>query len=168
MFVRTQHSYNEKALSGLYHSSKEGRIILNELATMPRQQETLLESLEKRLAGHKEITRRGIVTFFKTLETFGVGEFIPGRRGHSSRFKWEVDSVNVSRLDVEFPNGNGEPVQAEQYKHEQGKHEQGSNVITHKFQLRPEMVVSINLPSNITVSEAARFCKFIESLPFGE
>src|SRR5690348_13748672 len=91
-----QRSYNDKAINALYLTNEVAKVVLEELASMPRQDETLIENFEHKLVRkHDDVTRRDIVTVFKQLEEYGAGEFIPGRRGHPSRFRWEVDSLKV-------------------------------------------------------------------------
>lgn len=145
-------TYNEKALNGLYHSNSVARTLLKELAGMPRQDETLVDVLENKLIKEKKpVSRREMVLFFKHLEEYGVGEMIVGRKGHPSRFRWEVDSINVGNQDA------GVPVASPAVQ----------SLITHRYQLRPELAISFELPTDITVSEAYRLTQFLSSLPFG-
>lgn len=156
---------NEKAINGLYHSDHIAHTLLNELAKMPRQDETYLDELEKKLMKDKRaVPRRQLVGFFKRLEDFGVGELIVGRKGHATRFHWEVDSLAIARPDEPQPAQippppigglEGLPISA------------GPVVlISHRFQLRPELVITVQLPSDITTVEADRLSGFLRSLPF--
>jgi hypothetical protein len=40
-------------------------------------------------------------------------------------------------------------------------------LISHRYQLRPQSAVTINLPADLTKTEAERLAAFIQSLPFG-
>lgn len=154
-----ENNFNEKAINGLYLSNSSARTILKELANMPRQDETLIETLEKKLSKtHSEITRREIVTLFKALDEYGAGEFVPGRRGHPSRFRWEVDSIRLSVA--------GESGKATELTPSFAAVEAPVVLITHRYQLRPDMVITLSLPSNISQTEANRLSQFINSLPF--
>jgi hypothetical protein len=77
---------NQKATDVFFHSSKDTQVVLNQLAAMPRQKETLIDEIESRLS-HK-LSRRDIVAVFKALDTCGAGELIEGCVEHPSRFRW--------------------------------------------------------------------------------
>lgn len=159
-------NFNERAVNALYVSNQAAKVVLKELASMPRQDETNIESIEKRLIrNHEEITRREIVTVFRKLDEYGAGEFIPGRRGHPSRFRWAVDSINVSTVDVSFTKNDGispsgPPVNLPAFAAE------STVMIMHHYQLRKELLLSLQLPGDITSIEAHRLAQFIQSLPF--
>lgn len=158
-------NFNERAVNALYVSNQSAKIVLKELASMPRQDETNIESIEKRLIrNHEEITRRDIVTVFRKLDEYGAGEFIPGRRGHPSRFRWAVDSINVSTVDVSFSKNDGvpsgPPINLPVFAGE------STVMIIHHYQLRKELLLSLQLPGDITSVEAHRLAQFIQSLPF--
>jgi hypothetical protein len=38
--------------------------------------------------------------------------------------------------------------------------------LVHKYQLRPDLVVSLQLPANLTVTEASRLGEFVKTLSF--
>jgi hypothetical protein len=157
-----ERSFNEKAINGLYLSNQAARTILKELASMPRQDETLIETLEKKLSkSHSEITRREIVSLFKALDEYGAGEFVPGRRGHPSRFRWEVDSIRLASGDAV-----SSPRQSEQHLAPSFAAAESLLLITHRYQLRPDMVISLSLPADISQTEAYRLAQFVNSLPF--
>jgi hypothetical protein len=40
-------------------------------------------------------------------------------------------------------------------------------LISDRYQLRPQSAVTINLPADLTKTEAERLARFIQSLPFG-
>lgn len=155
---------NERGVTSLYHSSPAARAILNSIAAMPKQKETRLDVLEERLSDDKEVNRRNMVTVFKQLEDFGVGEFIPGRKGHPSRFVWHVDSVNISTLDVAPLPHHREEMRTAQPAAEGHS---TSFLITHRFQLRQDLAVTFLLPADISAAEALRLSNFIQTLPFG-
>lgn len=151
---------NEKAINGLYHSNKAYRAILNAVAGMPRQSETVLDTLENKLDG--DVTRRDITGFFKLLEEYGAGEFIEGRRGHPSRFRWSVDSINVTTMDVpHVPQ-----IHVEQPVRYQEQPAHVPTLIAHRYQLRADLAIALQLPSDLTPTEAHRLSQFIQSLPF--
>ena len=144
-----KHRPNQKALDALYHSH-DASFILNELASMARQDETILDGLETRLT-EKDISRRGIVYLFKKLQEYGAGELIVGRKGHPSRFKWTVDSIGIHPIQDDIPVP---------------KAQNQSTLLAHTYPLRPGLVTTFELPSDITTIEARRLSQFIQSLPF--
>lgn len=158
-------NYNENAVNALYTSNKVASTILKELAAMPRQDETVIDTIENKLIKEKKaVPRRDIVTFFKRLKEFGVGELIVGRKGHPSRFKWEVNSINVGSQ-----NGIGsKPDYRASAVLSADALPIGAPIvlIPHHYQLRPDLSINFHLPSDITTAEAHRLCQFISSLPF--
>lgn len=147
-------TYDQAALTGLYNSSTTGRAILQLLSAMPRQDETEIipfgNALRKK---HGEIQHRDIVKTFKQLADYGVGEFIEGRRGHPSRFRWEVDSLHIMQkgpATEQVASPPGIP----------------SILADYHYPLRPSLTVLLQLPTDISQAEAQRLCQFISSLPF--
>ena len=60
----------------------------------------------------------------------------------------------------------GETDQLEEVSPEDEREENGDNdFFEHKFHLRPDLSVTIELPTDLTPQEAARMSRFIETLP---
>lgn len=158
----TRSNYNGRAINALFITNAIAQIVLKELSAMPRQDETLIENFEQKIVRkHEEVSRREIVSVFKRLEEYGAGEFIPGRRGHPSRFRWEVDSLNIGEESTN-PTPAAPAVTAANHITESPK----TLLISHHYQLRPDLLISLNLPTDITTTEASRLGQFINSLPF--
>ena len=132
---------------------------------MPRQAQTELAKIEDLLMkNHKDVSRRDVVAIFRTMEEFGAGEFIPGRRGHPSRFRWDVDSINLIALEQPKPLPPSVPAPMQESKPIDFL--TPTVLINHRYQLRADLIISIQLPSDIITSEARRLNLFISSLPF--
>jgi hypothetical protein len=153
-------NYNDKAINALFLTNTTAQNVLKELSTMPRQDETLIENFEqKMLRKHEDVSRRDIVSVFKRLEEYGAGEFIPGRRGHPSRFRWGVDSLKVG-------DEKEEPAQQPVPAQENSRAYSSNIMLSHHYQLRPDLIISVTLPADISTNEAHRLGQFINSLPF--
>jgi hypothetical protein len=89
--------------------------------------------------------------FYSTLEREeAVGQFVVGRRGKKSRFKWSVPMLAYLRQLLEKASPG-----------------QGSltNLLRYPYALRAGFVVDLTLPADLTSREAERLCKFIQSIP---
>jgi hypothetical protein len=61
----------------------------------------------------------------------------------------------------------GEPTDVEPISgEEENDEEEQEELLEHRFRLRPDMVVPIELPADITAAEAERLSNFIHSIPF--
>src|SRR5690606_27511620 len=106
------------------------------------------------------------VEFFKQLAEANCGEFVVGRKGHSSRFEWGVGLVSVGRVasgqlnqverlaDVELSRELDDGADAE------------PDELNHRFKLRPDFEVDLRLPRDLTTAEAGRLADFARTLPF--
>jgi hypothetical protein len=111
-----------------------------------------------------EPVRSLLVRALKMLEDEGGGKFISGRRGKKSRFQPSPALANAlearedSRVGTEASSvGRTRTASADQ-----------APFVTHQFALREELVVTLQLPSNLTERESERLAGFIRTLPFGE
>ncbi len=100
--------------------------------------------------GDESANRRSIIHFLKDLDAAGYGRFITGRKGYKSRFEWGLPALQVTTNESTS----------------QMTREEAPAVITHRFALRIDYHVSIDLPSDMTEAEARRLSMFINSLPF--
>ena len=102
-----------------------------------------------------------MIWVFRKLESFGCGSFKVGRKGHQSRFEWDVKMVGVGQAAA------GETEQVEEVSPEEaGEENRGNSLFKHTFRLRPDQSVTVELPADLTSQEAARMARFIETLPF--
>jgi hypothetical protein len=107
-----------------------------------------------------EISRGGLIEVFRNLEAAGCGTFVVGRRGQPSRFAWQVGLVSVGQAAA----GKGEHI--EDISGDAVEEETGEQTLEHRFQLRPDQQVRLELPRDLTSREASRLADFIRTLPF--
>lgn len=158
---------NEKALNGLYHSDPDTRAVFIQRASMPRQDETIMDDFESGLAQKgKIIPHRKLVEFFKKLADFGAGEFIVGRKRHPSRFRWEVDSIKIAANYG--THGEHSPTIQHPNRPEAGRaiDSAPTKLLKHHYALRPELIITFQLPADLNSAEVVRLCQFLTSLPF--
>ena len=148
-------------MQALYNESAEAKAILDHFASRERNwRETTIDRLCWNLHQDGNAVSRGdVVRFFRRLEELGWGQFVPGRRGHQSRFEWTVGLVDVGRAAA------GEAVKIEAAPANQAA-EPVEDLLEHRFRLRKELDVPFRLPSDLTSIEAARLAAFIQTLPF--
>ena len=98
-----QQAVAEVDLDGLraaYDEDDSVRLIIHHFAERERnQRETHVERLAALLnKDGSKLSRSGIIRAFRRLDALGVGRFIPGRKGHPTRFAWRVKSLSVRGL----------------------------------------------------------------------
>lgn len=146
-------------LRQLYQSDETARAFLDHCAQRQRNQtETTIDrSLNnlKQLGG--TFTRADLIRVLKALAEIGCGEFVTGRRGWPLRFVWGTDMIGVGRVAA------GEDQQIEQYSEDE---EPTRSLLTHAFYLRPDTLVELELPIDLSPDEADRLAKFVNALPF--
>ncbi|MFQ5511989.1 MAG: hypothetical protein ACE5EO_09085 [Candidatus Krumholzibacteriia bacterium] len=127
--------------------------------------ETKLDDVEHGLAeGGAAPSRSELIDFFKALEELGLGTYIVGRRGRTSRFRWATDPVEAAVVAA-----GGAP-----HAGDSGMDDAGSDgadgaltgTITHEFVLRSDFTVKLMLPADLSTDEASRLAGFVKTLPF--
>jgi len=166
-------------IRALYTHNNEVReffdFVINTLKHSPKISH--VDSLAERLP------RRTLTTAFALLSTAGVGEYKRGRWQSGTRMIWSVallplalyargDDVDIAyivdepvheetqQVEVPMPREKVKPVQApapEPVK------EFIRTSYTHHFSLRPGVDVVIEIPEDLTASEATRLANFIKS-----
>lgn len=156
------------ALQTLYQSSREARWILDHFASRQRNRKvTTADRLYYVLnREHDEISRRDVIECFRQLEEIGCGEFIVGRQGYPSRFEWAVSLISAGQAAI----GEAEDVEAIgqdvlEAGEDDDSEEEHSGVGEHRFVLRRDFVVRIELRYDVTTMEASRLADFIKTLP---
>jgi hypothetical protein len=122
------------------------------------------ESTVAQIEDGAKLSRAFVVLAMKDLDRLGFGKFVVGRRGNQSRMIWNVSLGDLGRCAqgqvVEFENpelsesNSGSPELAK------------PGEFLHLYQLRPDLKISIRLPSDLTPGEAKRVADFILSLSF--
>jgi hypothetical protein len=119
------------------------------------------------LEGPTRLGRGALIEVFRKFEKIDLGKFIVGRRGHPSRFDWEVTPLSVGKIAVGEASKLTLPTEDEMDSAE-GDDPASSPpaLIRHSFRLRPDFTWEFQLPMNLTPTEAARLADFIKTLPF--
>jgi hypothetical protein len=154
-------------LRKLYGAGDEAKAVLDHFSKRERNQKTsTVRRLLVNLANDGVAMSRGqLVYVFKELEKLGCGDFKAGRKGHESRFLWNVSSKSVGQVaageDAEI-----EEVSAEAEEIDDADDDLDDDIIEHCYQLRPGLSVRLNLPADFSRREADRLAAFIKTLPF--
>jgi hypothetical protein len=154
------------ALAALYRSEAAAKAIFDHFAR--RQYNSAKTTVDRLQASLKqedyEVSRSDIIDFFRKLESAHCGEFVIGRKGHSSRFEWATSLISVGQAAA------GEvakvDVITEAEKAEDPEDETDAILVEHRYRLRPTFELKIMLPTDLTSSEAGRLADFIRTLPF--
>ncbi len=146
-------------LRKLYSSSPAARGILDHFASRERNwRTTTVDRIQANVGDN--VSRGDVIEVFKKLEECGCGEFKVGRKGWSSRFDWAAQMVSVGQAAA------GETEQVEEVTEEDLGEEEAETLLKHVYRLRSEIVVTLELPKNLTTTEADRLAQYILTLPF--
>jgi len=153
-------------LRGLYARDQSAKVILDYFAT---RKKALTESTADRVAGVVKLSYPEVIRVFKELDGVGCGQFKNGRKGYKTRMVWNHNLVSVG----EVAQGQSSDIPAvvpvdavpEEDEPEAGV-EVDEAVRQHSFQLRPDLIVQLPLPVDLTAKEAERVAAFIRTLPF--
>ena len=123
---------------------------------------TILNKLK--VAGY--ICSRGeVVHVFKELESVSAGKFKAGRKGHPSRFEWAVSQISVGQVAAE-EGESFEIVEGEEAEPEEEEASISESGAVHRLIVR--LGVAIELPIDLTTTEAERLATLVRAIPFGE
>lgn len=158
---------DKDAVIQIYRTKKSFQTILDYFARRQKNSSrTTAERLQKALASEDiDITRTEIIDLFRALANAGCGVFLVGRKGHPTRFEWSVGLIDVGRV------AQGESVEPTPL-HESDNStlvvpdEQSEGLLDHRFVLRPDFDVHLELPEDLSTAEANRLADFIRTLPF--
>jgi len=150
-------------IRAFYSDDAAARALLDHLAGRERNRavtpvERLLVNVSRE---GTELSRGNVIRVLRRLAELGCGTFVPGRRGYKSRFEWDASLVSVGQVAA------GE---ADEFEDAPEKDAGNDDVemLKHGFQLRRDLPVDLELPADLTPSEAERLAGFIRTLPFTE
>lgn len=178
---------NIKELKSLNQSNEVAKLILEYFAACESNDYVMTVDDLQRILNEKNIyfiTRQDIIQLFKDLEKLGLGDFKVGRRTQKTRFesknslasigkaviednqalvdhqqKPELDKeVNQNQKNIYFRDSIGED--------SLGNQNRLNELLKHSFRLRSDLIVNLELPADLTNSEAERLSNFIKILPF--
>lgn len=146
-------------LGSLRGANEYNRTILDDFASRTNNQSvTKVDQIIARLS-NAEIPRWAVIRLFRGLEKLGHGHFVEGRKGHPSRFLWSSSSVEVGRA------AKGENVSITEVAAEKREKNDAADMMTHRFYLRPNLAVTIDLPADFSEKEAERMGNFLKTVP---
>jgi hypothetical protein len=138
--------------------------MLDHFATRQQDRsEVTLDRMWEVLAAEGNAFSRGeVVAVFRSLQSLGAGAFVIGRRRHPSRFQRRVNLIELAKA----ARGDSESLPSPPVSAVQPLATVKSDVIAHRYVLRPDFTLTIHLPSDLTSAEANRFGEFVKTLPF--
>ena len=154
---------NVDKLKTAYVQNKTVQIVCDHMAARERNQnETKTERIFAKLVNEEvDIKKSEIIAAFRCLEEADCGKYVEGRHGWPSRFVWEVKSLFVAGA------AKGESNLVKQAIADTDQVEESdSEMLEHSFVLRPDLLINLDLPQDLTTSEAQRLALFITALPF--
>jgi hypothetical protein len=164
-----------KALRRLYQTDAVAAAFFDHLASRRNSsRETTVDRLLQVLSqGGSEVSRRELIALLQSLEPVGAGDFVVGRRGQPSRFRWAVGMVGLAKAARGDADAAIESIDITERASEPDDEQSTvltlpADFIAHVYQLRPGTQVTLNLPANLTSREATRLAEFIRTLPFDE
>lgn len=157
-------SVNIDGLRDFYKDNSIARSFLDHAAQ--RERDRAETSVERALtilrAGGVEVSRGEVVNLYQEFEKFGLGKFIVGRRGKPSRFAWSVSIVSVGKAAA----GESQTIPTAHDGIDAST--EVNETLIHAFHLRPDIKISIELPTDLTCHEANRLAAYIKTLPMDE
>lgn len=141
--------------------AKEQRITAGLMEYLSSRQrhtwETSVESAMRATGG----SRADVIANFKKLAELNLGHLTVGRKGHKTRFEWAVYPGQIAKAaageidELEGENAAGSDTA-----------DDDTELLLHTYQLRRNLEITIDLPSDLTEKEAAKLARWIETLPF--
>lgn len=155
-----------KLLQNLYQESGLSRAFFDILAR--RKNDARITKVDRMLGlllnDGVHVSRLDVVRLMQKLGEMGLGRFVLGRHSKPSRFEWQASALEVARvasgesneIDLSAPTPVSEDAQDDAVE---------DDVLEHRFHLRPDFNLTIELPVNLSPSEAERLAAFIKTLP---
>jgi hypothetical protein len=151
-------------LRNLYTSNPVARVLLDHFAS--RKYDSTFTKLDRAVQIVTDLgtpaSQADLREVFKDLGKASYGEYVPGRRGHPSRFVWSASLRSVGMA------ASGDEVEIQEVEPEGPSDEPPPEMLEHTFRLRPMFPVTLSLPPDLTTTEAARLADFIRTLPFAQ
>ena len=154
-------------LRGFYGESELSRAFFEILAR--RKNDTRVTKVDRILGlllnDGARVVRQDVVRLMQRLSEMGLGKFVVGRHSKPSRFEWQTSALDAARaasgesneIDLSAP-----PV-SEAEQDDSGE----EDMLEHRFHLRPDFNLTMELPVDLTPVEAERLAAFIKTLPLG-
>lgn len=164
-------------LHELYSTSEEAKAILNIFAKrIKARKQTTVDSM----VAETSQPRAQIIQVLHELQNVGCGTFKAGRRGFVSRFEWDVNLADVGKAaqgtattvqPLVAPDDTAEETETAKptvtVKRKRGRplgsrnHIALSPVMRQRFALRPNFMVGLTLPRDLTQTEAKKIGDYV-------
>lgn len=141
---------NEDKLRAKYKNDPLFRTFMEVLAAAPKdyRQLTVDQLCDLLAKAGARVYRHDAVRMLQSTHGQHRGWFTIGRRGHSSRFDFYGSSKAMAEAAI---GASAKPTPA---------------LLTHKFRLRPNLEITLELPSDLSEKEVGRIADFLKTLPF--
>lgn len=154
-------------LRDIYRRDPNAKAMLDSFAA---RKKAVSESYADRIAFLVKLSYSEVIRIFKELEEIGCGEFKNGRKGFKTRMEWSHSLISLGEVAkgeaVSVEAINPDDLDVEDEADVPSLIEQPEGHIQHPFQLRPDLSITLSLPADLTMKEAARLAAFIQTIPF--
>ena len=151
----------ESALQRLYADSITARSLLDWFSTRERGAKSTKVDRAETVTGQYYYD---IITVFKEMDKIGIGTFKVGRKGHDSRMEWDFDIISIGKI-AKGDWGTLEPVSRDAIDDEAPSSNRVDS-LTHRFNLRKDYIIEIDLPENFDGSDLSRMKNWLDLLVF--
>ncbi len=145
---------DEARLRTKYKSDPLFRTLMDFFASRPKDTRliSVTQLCDEMAKSNVAVRRADIIRMLQSLHGGNRGWFTIGRRGHDSRFDFYVSATNLAKVaaGTDKPTGKAAP----------------STLISHKFRLRANLEISLELPTDLSDKEVSRISDFLKTLPF--
>ncbi len=139
-----------KAVRALYEENPHATRLFDWTASLERDAyETTVERFMRKL----EISRGEAINLARELEEAGCGEFIVGRKGWSSRFKWAYSRVNLGLVasgEAEELEETSDPISEEEEEASEPREGGEQHLTIHMAKIRLAQSLGVE-PSQISI-----------------
>jgi hypothetical protein len=136
---------------------------LSNLKEHPKSGCTRIRELESAL----NISHRKAISIFKRLEKIDIGFITPGRHGYATRLTWKCSLLELAKeLWKELEERETRELSDEEGAKSQNTATPRQDQLEHSYVLRPDFVVRVRLPLDITKNETERLANWARTLAF--
>ena len=142
---------NSQKLALLARDNRAAQVFFTAYSTRRRalKETPLQEIINMAQRANVGLSPADVTAFFRGLEDAQCGQML--ENAGRARFEWLVKSTLAAKIALQTPA----PEAAET----------DSQLIIHTLRLRPDWSLSLALPPDFTLEEAARVCHFVRALP---
>jgi hypothetical protein len=145
---------DEQKLRENYKKDPLFRTLMDFFSTEPKDHRSITVDVlcDKLAARSISIRRSEVIRALQSLSGHNRGWFTIGRRGWPSRFEFHVSSIALAKAASSRDDGE--------------KTKKVAAMLTHRFRLRADLEISLELPTDLTDKEVTRISDFLKTLPF--